>query len=451
MRNLANACHSAMRKSSFMTRSLCSRGKSPSKAGMAHCSRSSKSRAPSFFISDAFVAKRRIEDTFDYKAAYHIQLAKNASKSKKKHAGSDTEPPRKSLQGMGRGIRKLAALFGEIVHIIADAQAYERNPMADDHGIDPSSKTLTQEERTFLAKKRGHERNYEAYVIVDRLIPGLTAQIAGLSIPEKVDYFVLIQKGANDARSDDFSRPAVISSLEITAERFDHSPSVMVMNEKTGREELVQQRAPLLDDRSTRGVEHDITGALLTVRTAFRDKLDLSQDFFFRVFYEGFETPPPKKVTQGFLRGRYLVKTYKAVFTAPTSAEVEEDQNDRNAPPRKKRKRATGQAIGKNVATLLGMNGEVTPRSIAYIAVLVWFSLTTAFSWNVQEFYKVSLHQLYDFIVDFLESPEDGFWERVDALLSWWNQQIFPNHGASAATSQAAVASRAALWEEEDA
>ncbi|KAJ7753951.1 hypothetical protein DFH07DRAFT_915367 [Mycena maculata] len=343
---------------------------------------------------------------------------------------------KKSVQGTGRGIRKLAALFGEVVHIIAEAQAYERNPLPEDHGIDEYSRDTTPEEHAWLARKRNHERNYEAYRIIDRLIPGLTTKIAGMSISEKNDYFVLIQKGANDARSDDFKRVTWSMGTWINQDR----------------------DRPDLKDRSTRGVEHDITGGLLTsiksdwndpkVRDAFRSSIDLSHNYFFRVFYDGFKAGHPQNVEPGYLKSRYLVKSYKAVFTAPSSANKEEE--DENTPPPKRHKTSTGKAIGKNVATILGMNGQVTPRSIAYVAVLVWFSLTTASSWNVQEYYQVSLHQLYDFIVDFFESPAEGTQarERANALLSWWNKQIFPAHAASADTNKASVSSRAALWEE---
>ncbi|KAJ6582262.1 hypothetical protein B0H19DRAFT_1252372 [Mycena capillaripes] len=376
----------------------------------------------------------------DFETLYHVQLAKNA---KRKRTNSDAEP-KASLQGMGRGIRKLAALFGEIVHIIADAQAYERNPLPDDHGINEYAKDLTEEERAFLAKKRDCERNYEAYVIIDRLIPGLTDRITKMSISEKMDYFVLIQKGANDARSDDFGRVTWCMGTWINNDLdkpdikvFDHTPPITVVNEETGETDVARQRAPHLDtDRRTRGVEHDITGALLT---------SVSEDWKDPAVRAAFRSPPPNKIAQGYLKGRYLVKSYKAVFTAPSSAK---DDSENTAPTNKTRKGATGKAIGKNVATRLGMNGRVTPRSIAYIAVLVWFSLTTVSSWNVQEYYKVSLQQLYDFIVDFFEGPAEGSAakRRVDELLSWWNQQIFPNHSSSADTSKAAVASRAALW-----
>ncbi|KAJ7808176.1 hypothetical protein B0H14DRAFT_2609093 [Mycena olivaceomarginata] len=103
----------------------------------------------------------------------------------------------------------------------------------------------------------------------------------------------------------------------------------------------------------------------------------------------------------------------------------------------------------KCVAVRLGMNGKVTGRSIAYIAVLLWLSLTMATIW-IDEYYNVSLPQMYDFFVDYFEGPVEGMQarEHIDELLAWWNMQIFPAHASSAATNKTAAALRAALREQ---
>ncbi|KAJ7894120.1 hypothetical protein B0H13DRAFT_1719353 [Mycena leptocephala] len=278
-------------------------------------------------------------------------------------------------------------------------------------------------------------------------MPGLINTLAKLSRSQKADYFTLVsvasprfhtltqkqvQKGANDARSDDFRRVTRCMAQWINEDSSSDKPDLKV-------------------NRSNRGADHDITGGLLTStktdwnnpRTCddIRSSTTVGSNYFFRVFYEGFQGDP-KKVVPGFLKSRYVVKSYKAVFTAPSSAE----DDDENTPPMKKLKAATGGPIGKAVATILGMNGMVTPRSIAYVAVLVWLSLTNVSTWK-EEYYSVSLPQMYDFIVDFFEEPAVGSEARegADALLSWWNQQIFPAHASSAATHKTSIASRAAL------
>ncbi|KAJ6628062.1 hypothetical protein B0H10DRAFT_1940619 [Mycena sp. CBHHK59/15] len=170
---------------------------------------------------------------------------------------------------------------------------------------------------------------------------------------------------------------------------------------------------------------------------------NLGGDYFLRIFYRDFQGDP-KHVQEGYCQSRYLVKSYKSVFTAPSSAEKDDDEN---TPPMKKAK--TAGPNGKCVAVILNMDGKVTGRSIAYVAVLLWLSLTTTTAW-IDEYYDVSLAQMYDFIVDYFEGPEEGTLarERIDALLAWWNKQIYPAHASSTATNKTSVASRAALREQ---
>ncbi|KAJ7137263.1 hypothetical protein C8R46DRAFT_1361864 [Mycena filopes] len=397
----------------------------------------------------------RDNNNFDYQKAYHMILAERETQALKRKRNKD-DVPIKSVQNLGRGVRKLAALFGEICSIVVQAQAYENNPIPDDHGIDCYSEDTTPEQHAFLAKKRDHERNYSAYVVIDALIPGLAEKIASLQPTEKAGYFTLIQKGANDARSDDFKRISGLIGGWINADMhkpelavFDHTPSKTVLNEKTGEPEEVRGRAPsLTSKRDTRGVEHDVVGGLLTsTATDWNDAFQraaartgglvhLNGDYFIRLFYHGYQGDPKNPET-GFMKSQYLVQSYKAVFTSPSSAEVDKE----NAPAQKKRRTTV-----RCVASILNMNGRVTGRSIAYIAVLLWLSLTTTFDWQ-EEYYGYSLRQMYDFLVDFFEEPEEGTQarERMDALLAWWNEQVFPTHASSAATNKMAVSSRSAL------
>jgi hypothetical protein len=86
------------------------------------------------------------------------------------------------------------------------------------------------------------------------------------------------------------------------------------------------------------------------------------------------------------------------------------------------------------------MNGKVTGRSLAYIAILVraltprstelisiqeHFSLTNATSW-ANQYYGISYPQMYNFIVDYFEAPRAGTAakQRADKLLEWWNKCV---------------------------
>ncbi|KAJ6602965.1 hypothetical protein B0H10DRAFT_2440659 [Mycena sp. CBHHK59/15] len=166
------------------------------------------------------------------------------------------------------------------------------------------------------------------------------------------------------------------------------------------------------------------TNAYATIRVCTRAKVrgalgNLGGDYFLRIFYRDFQGDP-KHVQEGYCQSRYLVKSYKSVFTAPSSAEKDDDEN---TPPMKKAK--TAGPNGKCVAVILNMDGKVTGRSIAYVVVLLWLSLTTTTAWT-DEYYDVSLAQMYDFIVDYFEGPEEGTLarERIDALLAWRNKYV---------------------------
>lgn len=203
-----------------------------------------------------------------------------------------------------------------------------------------------------------HERNYIAYLEIDRLIPGLASKIAKLDADEKADYFTLVrdastqslvlinkqlQKGANDARSDDFRRVSALVGAWINEDRdkpeldaFNYLPYIRAIDERTGESrEVKQYPPPLTKSRNIRGVEHDFTGALLTsIATKWNDQecvicrcllicltlsfastrakvrggtVHLGGNYFLRIFYHDFQGDP-KNVQEGFCRSRYLVK-----------------------------------------------------------------------------------------------------------------------------------------------
>jgi len=65
-------------------------------------------------------------------------------------------------------------------------------------------------------------------------------------------------------------------------------------------------------------------------------------------------------------------QTFCAIFTSPSSSEAFDVEESEQGPSRKKQQTASQKKATKsNVATLLRMDGRVTPRSIAYAATLV--------------------------------------------------------------------------------
>ncbi|KAJ7241197.1 hypothetical protein B0H12DRAFT_1221564 [Mycena haematopus] len=181
----------------------------------------------------------------------------------------------------------------------------------------------------------------------------------------------------------------------------------------------------------------------VTVRTSLRNKTKaFNESFWCRIFYLNFQGDLDN-VNEGFLQSRYLVKAYKIVFTGPASAKNIEDEN---SAPKKRKIAAPRRPVRKPPCEIFNMNGTVTPRSLAYICVLLHASLTNVDRWST-EVYGFSYPQMYNFIVDYFEGPREGTPQRehADQLIAWWNKQIFPAHASSVSTSRAVVNSTAKL------
>jgi len=176
--------------------------------------------------------------------------------------------------------------------------------------------------------------------------------------------------------------------------------------------------------KGERGINHDLTGYLLCpidydwddpcIRTKLRNAdpgYDFASSFFLRCLYEG-ESGDPDSPDVGFLKGPLLMRAFRHMFTAPSSASSD---NTSKATSRR-----------RDVATSLGLNGRVTPRSIAYAATQLVFSLNSARDWKTEH---AGFHypSFYNFIVDFFEDADnDDSTNAVNELLQWWNIKIFP-------------------------
>lgn len=120
-------------------------------------------------------------------------------------------------------------------------------------------------------------------------------------------------------------------------------------------------------------------------------KINISEEFFFPAFYHGhrraLRTASPRT---GFLKSRLLVlvscfllfsadadtvgQTFLVIFTSPGSGKTLGAEREDGGPiPRSNMSTGTQNGTKPNVANLLDMDCEVTPRSIAYAAVLVCF------------------------------------------------------------------------------
>ena len=134
-------------------------------------------------------------------------------------------------------------------------------------------------------------------------------------------------------------------------------------------------------------------------------------------------------------------QTYSNIFISPSSSESFSD-GDENGATRKQQHVTNSQrkATKCNVANILGMDSRVTPRSIAYAAVLVSqptsivsigdshhctlqlaFNLTDAAYW-MEVYNHFNFRALYALIVDFFEGPSgQAAKRRSQNLLKWWS------------------------------
>ncbi|KAF9533408.1 hypothetical protein CPB83DRAFT_782959 [Crepidotus variabilis] len=311
----------------------------------------------------------------------------------------------------GRGIRRLITLFESLDGLIAEA---DTRILAEKDGV------VRFRDQSEL--KRNADRTFESYELLLSLVPPFKTLIQTDADEDTFrQYTASLQKGANDARSDDVRR----IKEEIAVWLNHNNPTATPLSPKS---------------RDNRGLQNDVTGRLLCpIEHKWDDEknradmqnavIDISQDFFITCLYKK-GTADPSDVENGFLRSVLLLKTFCAVFTSPTSSEDLEEPED-DVPARKKRKTSSQKKATKtNVAGLLRMEGKVTPRAIAYAAVLLVFNLTDATQWT-ETYNGFNFRAFYNFIVDFFEdTPGAAAQRRANMLLTWWNSQVFQDQHA---------------------
>ncbi|KAL1712618.1 hypothetical protein EV715DRAFT_267797 [Schizophyllum commune] len=254
-------------------------------------------------------------------------------------------------------------------------------------------------------------------------------------------FYALVEARADTARGDDISKIKSSVAEWLNASPYNCDPPLS------------------FHDRKGRGFDNKVTGRALCPieydysNTQVRDKVHaghpdflVGNSFYVHAFY-----PPnkgnPNDVEHLFLRGPLLLKissTVCLIFTSPSSSENVDDDGGEgdSSPPQKRRKDNTGKATKSNVATLLRMKGQISPRAIAYAAVLLHFNLTNATQW-VEQRGGVSYPALYNFIIDYFEGYDPATAEgqlakaQGDVLLKWYNDRVFPNKAISLGNTQA--------------
>ncbi|RXW12626.1 hypothetical protein EST38_g13229 [Candolleomyces aberdarensis] len=384
--------------------------------------------------SDALVA-----EAARYKRLYESSLKANGQGGAKRR---QDEPPR--TQKLGRGIRRIVDLFEDVEDIVRHADEYEvaeDNVSSDeesaDGDLDDDSRREEREEREERRQERRvRKRAHRSVEILSQLIPKFREKIDNAEPEELVPWYKDLQSGGNNARSDDIHKltPKVADWVN-----------------------LAEEPTPLIHpaSRENRGLQHDLCGKLLSpvdcdwedpiIRAKIRNfeaGFELSSSA--RALYANF-TGDPRNLEVGFLKSKLLVKTYKCIFTSPSSAndvnlgEDSDQENVDHPPVRRRTSSKSHKSVRKDVAGTLHMDHKVTPRAIAYTAVQLLFALSSAPSWT-HSHQGLSFIDCYYYIVHFFEGFSDDDLESkktAQDLLKWWNRQIFPEARPTAVKSGA--------------
>ncbi|KAG2037994.1 hypothetical protein BDR03DRAFT_933798 [Suillus americanus] len=228
----------------------------------------------------------------------------------------------------------------------------------------------------------------------------------------------LLNKGADSARGDDASslKKAVASWLNES----HPTPNPLIS----------------LIDKSGRGFYHDSTAELLCpvdfnwANTRTREGIrNYEPDFqitahLWPTFLYSNGKYDREDPTKGLFKGALLVRTFKHIFTSPSSAVKmqPDEEHPGHQEPLYKRSRTSGERRTKsNIAAILGMR-SVQVRAIAYSAVQLQFASSSCGAWRIVD--DVFDHcQFYIYIVDYFEHPPTpAAKSSVDTLLVWWNR-----------------------------
>ncbi|KJA12894.1 hypothetical protein HYPSUDRAFT_107432, partial [Hypholoma sublateritium FD-334 SS-4] len=280
--------------------------------------------------------------------------------------------------------------FGRTIHALCNVHALVNN------GIIRMGERSEEPEEMFTAQEH---REHRVFLSLLKSVPGLEERIMTSSSEEEVHGIAaLLQKGASSARSDDTKslKSAIIDWLVPAGEP------------------LIPPIARNI--KIERGFNHEITGSLLCPADVdwkdddVKEKLrtgeySVSGDqwpIFLYASYKYDDADPWK----GLLQSAILVKTFKHIFTSPSSV-------DREA-----------KATRSGNARIHGMT-NVTCASIAYAATQARFALSSCSVFSRTDTVTDS-ERFYSSLLDMLQEPDEV--AEINALLAWWNRHVFPNY-----------------------
>ncbi|KAI0349323.1 hypothetical protein OH77DRAFT_1465554 [Trametes cingulata] len=258
-------------------------------------------------------------------------------------------------------------------------------------------------------------RHYASFQALVKLVPAFALKVdSDDGSPEELqrwmdEFAACLQIGVSGAKSDDTRslRGAVIDwlKLDFPADTVDLNSDTKVSrgfrNEVTGR-----LLCPVMLDWKDENVR---TQSVNRTATVSGDPVNGSHWPSFLYASGLYDENLP---WVGFLMGEYLLRTFRHIFTSPSSAKGTDELPD------------DIRATRSGNAASYGMT-EVTKASIAYAAAQLYFVLSDSAVFNKHQ-KNCDAFGLYNAIRDYLEDPE--FESDNNDLLLWWNRRVFPDH-----------------------
>ncbi|KAG1884204.1 uncharacterized protein F5891DRAFT_971482 [Suillus fuscotomentosus] len=292
----------------------------------------------------------------------------------------------------GRAIRRLVSLTDRVEDLVGEHD--RRSALCDEDD------QHTEEE----------EQIYQSFQQLLRWVPCVRSLVNSQSDGYQLNIaYQKLNRGADSARGDDTSslKKAVASWLN---------------------ESLPTPNPPIpLVDKSGRGFYHDVTGELLCpvdfhwadpkMKKGIRN---YEPDFqvtahSWPAFLYCNSKYDPDNPMKGLFKGVLLVRTFKHIFTSPSSAgEIQSDEEELGyQEPSHKQSRTSGERrTQSNIATILGMCS-------------LRFALSSCGAWHIVDD-EFNHCQFYIYIVDYFEHPPTSAAKAsVDTLLVWWNRKVF--------------------------
>uniref|UniRef100_A0A8H7XUS1 Uncharacterized protein n=1 Tax=Psilocybe cubensis TaxID=181762 RepID=A0A8H7XUS1_PSICU len=315
----------------------------------------------------------------------------------------------------GRCLRKAVSLFDSIetLHLAQDV-----------HHLDPETLSMTASQIT------NHIRNFQSFKLllsyVPTLRPILSPTFDWRVKSDNLAFLRNVEKKGNAARSDNVRR---MKEEVATFLNQMYNPSQHFFTKSRDQRGLQNT----ITGRLLCPIMHDWSNEIVRAKVCAGDvdlKPRLRKTCFLGALYPRNHCLDGHSLDYLFLRSTLLVKTYCALFTGPASAEAfHPDDTVGVGAMRLANFRRSRKATKRSVAAIIGLDGRVTPRTIAYAAVILIFNLTDATQWQ-DEYYYINFSRLYNFVVDYFEDTRQHSEEHkkhITELLKWWNDMVFPN------------------------